>query len=121
MKSNILLVAQRPNNSHPVVAQAAIEAGRGIRHATTSHEAFEILAEGIDKIDTVIVDLDPGIDTLSFLGALSFHKAAPPIIFVTDPNEEEIARMAYRHGATACIGRPFTALELAALISDVCL
>ena len=121
MKSNILLVAQGPSNSNTVVAQAAVEAGLGLRHASTSHEAFEILADGVDKIDAVIIDLDPGIDSLSILGALSFQKAASPIIVVTGLEEIDMAPTAYRHGATACIGRPFSALELAALIKDVCL
>jgi DNA-binding NtrC family response regulator len=121
MKSKILLVAQGASSSNNVVAEAAVEAGRGLRHASTSHEAFEILADDVDKIDVVIIDVDPGIHSLAVLEALSFRKTAPPIIVVTGFEEMEMAPMAYRHGATACIGKPFVALELAALIRDVCL
>jgi DNA-binding NtrC family response regulator len=121
MKTNILLVAQGASNSNSVIANAAVEAGRGLRHASSSHEAFEILAEGLDNIDVVIVDVDPGIHSLSVLEALSYCNVAPPIIVVTGFEETDMAPIAYRHGATACIGKPFTALELAALIQDVCL
>jgi DNA-binding NtrC family response regulator len=120
MKSNILLVAQGASSSNSVIANAAVEAGRGLRHASSSHDYFEILADGLDNIDVVIIDVDPGIHSLSVLEALSYRKTAPPIIVVTGFEEMDMAPMAYRHGATACIGKPFTALELAALIHDVC-
>src|SRR5207302_4353741 len=103
-----------------VIVNAAVEAGRGLRHASSSHEAFEILADGLDNIDVVLIDVDPGIHSLSVLEALSYCKAAPPIIVVTGFEEMDMAPMAYRHGATACIGKPFTAVELAAKIQDVC-
>ena len=121
MKSNILLIAQGASSSNSVIANAAVEAGRGLRHASSSQDAFKILADHVDNIDVVIIDVDPGIHSLSLLEALSFRKTAPPIIVVTGFEEMDMAPMAYRHGATACIGKPFTALELAALIHDVCI
>ena len=120
MKSNILLVAQGASSSNSVIANAAVEAGRGLRHASSSREAFNILANGLDNIDVVIIDVDPGIHSLSVLEAISYRKIAPPVIVVTGFEEMDMAPMAYRHGATACIGKPFTAVELAALIHDVC-
>ena len=121
MKSNILLVARGASSSNSVIVNAAVEAGRGLRHASSSQEAFDILAEGLDNIDVVIIDVDPGIHSLSVLEAISYRKTAPPVIVVTGFEEMDMAPMAYRHGATACIGKPFTALELAALIHDVCI
>jgi len=120
MKSNILLVAQGASSSNSVIAEAALEAGRGLRHASSSQEAFEILAGSLDDIEVVIIDVDPGIHSLSVLEAISYRKVAPPVIVVTGFEEMDMAPMAYRHGATACIGKPFSALELAALIRDVC-
>jgi len=121
MKSNILLVAQGASSSNSVIADAAVEAGRRLRHASNSQEAFEILADDLGNIDIVIIDVDPGIHSLSVLEALSYRKTAPPIIVVTGFEQMDMAPMAYRHGAMACIGKPFTARELAALIQDVCM
>ena len=121
MKANILLVAQGASSSNNVIAAAAIETGHGLLHASRSHEAFEILADDMDNIDVVIIDVDPGIHSLSVLEALSYRETAPPIIVVTGFEQADTAPMAYRHGATACIGKPFAARELAALIHDVCL
>jgi hypothetical protein len=67
MKSNILLVAQGASSSNRVIADAAVEAGRGLRHASSSQEAFEILADDVDNIDLVIIDVDPGINSLAVL------------------------------------------------------
>ena len=121
MKSNILLVAQGASSSNSVIADAAVEASRGLRHASSSHEAFATLADGLDDIDVVIIDVDPGIHSLSVLDAITYRKTAPPVIVVTASEESEMAPMAYRHGATACIGKRFTGRELAALIEDVCI
>jgi len=119
MKRNILLVG-KDNTSTNVIGDAAARTGHGLRHANTSRETFEILQDGLDDIDLVIIDVDPGIHSLSILEALSYSKTAPPVIVVTGFEELEMQPIAYRHGATACIGKPFTSGELAILIADIC-
>jgi DNA-binding NtrC family response regulator len=120
MRSNILLIAHGASSSDSVIAHAAMETSRGLRHASTSHEAFEILADNTDHIDVVVIDIDSEIDNLSVLEALSYGKAVPPIIVITGFGDKNMSPTAYRHGATACIGRPFTAREIGAMIEDVC-
>lgn len=118
---NILLVAQGAGSSHETITRAAVEAGLGLRHASNSHEAFEILTDGLDDIEVVVIDTDPGSHSLSILDAISLHTTAPPMIVITSSPEAGISNMPHRHGASACISKPFTALELSALIKDVCL
>ncbi|HJT80101.1 MAG TPA: response regulator [Chthoniobacterales bacterium] len=118
---NILLVADGTSSSTSTAARAALECHRGLRHANTSHDAFEILAEDINDIDVVILDVDSGAHRLCFLDAISCYGAAPPVIVVTDSQDTDVTSKAYRHGATACIGKPFTSRELGALIDDVVL
>jgi|SRR5215212_1389854 len=117
----ILLVAQASGSSNDTITRAAVECGRGLRHAGSIHEAFEILAEGGDEIDVVLLDADPGTHSLPTVDAIRLSVTAPPVIVFTGSPEPGIADMAYRHGATACISKRCTALELAALIKDVCL
>lgn len=119
MKPSILLVANGESASSSIVADAAARTGRGLRQASRSREAFEILSGGLDDIDLVIIDVDPGIHALSMLEALSYMKSAPPVIVATSLEETEMKPIACRHGATACIGKPFTSGELAALIAEV--
>jgi DNA-binding NtrC family response regulator len=120
MKPNILLVAHEDGTSNSVIADAAARTGHGLRHASSGREAFEILTASLDDVDLVIIDVDPGIHSLSILEALSYCKTAPPVIVVTGFEESEMEPIAYRHGAVACIGKPFTPGELAALIAEVC-
>jgi DNA-binding NtrC family response regulator len=120
MKSNILLVAHEDGTSNSVIADAAARTGHGLRHANSGREAFETLRSGLDDIDLVIIDIDPGMHSLTILEALSYCKTAPPVIVVTGLEEFEMEPIAYRHGATACIGKPFSSGELAALIAEVC-
>lgn len=120
MKPNILLVVHGDGTSISAIADAAAQTGHGLRHAANGREAFEILTSELDHIDLVIIDVDPGMHSLTILEALSYCKTAPPIIVVTGFEEFAMEPIAYRHGATACIGKPFTSGELAALIAEVC-
>jgi DNA-binding NtrC family response regulator len=120
MKPNILLVAHGDGTSNSAIADAAARTGHGLRHASSGREAFAILKVSLADVDLVIIDVDPGIHSLSILEALSFSRTAPPVIVVTGFEESEMEPVAYCHGATACIGKPFTSGELAALIAEVC-
>ena len=118
---NILLVADGTTSSTDKVARAAVDCRRGLRHASTGHDAFEILARDPNDIDVLILDVDSGAHRLCLLDAISYQRAAPPVIVVTDCRDTDPGPTAYRHGATACIAKSFTSAELAALIHDVCL
>jgi DNA-binding response OmpR family regulator len=113
-------VANGESASSRIVSDAAARTARGLRQARSSRQAFEILSEGLGDIDLVIIDVDPGLHALSMLEALSYMKSAPPVIVVTSLEETEMKPIACRHGATACIGKPFTSNELAALIAEIC-
>jgi DNA-binding NtrC family response regulator len=119
MKRNILLVANKEGSSNKVIADAAVRTRHGLRNTHGSREAFEILNDGLNNIDLVIIDVDPGIHSLAVLEALSYCRHSPPIIVVTGFEESLMEPIALRHGATACIGKPFDAAELASLIAEV--
>jgi DNA-binding NtrC family response regulator len=120
MKRNILLVANSSGDSNAIVADAATRTGRGLQHIDNSRRAFELLMAGPDDIDLIIIDLDPGMHSMSVLEALGCCDTCPPIIVVTGLEELEMTAIAHRHGATACIGKPFSAAKLALLMEEVC-
>lgn len=120
MTPYILLVADENIPSNSVIADAARRTGHRLRHARNSREAFQILRRGVNDVDLIIIDVDPGIHGLSVLEALGFSKNAPPVLVVTGFEELDMEPTAYRHGATACMGKPFTATELAVLINEIC-
>jgi DNA-binding NtrC family response regulator len=120
MKRNVLLVANSSGDSNAIVADAVTRNGRSLRHADNSRCAFELLKAGLNGIDLIVIDLDPGMHSISVLEALGCCDTCPPIIVVTGLEELEMTAIAHRHGATACIGKPFNAAKLAFLMQEVC-
>lgn len=119
MTTNALLLASKSSDSNPI-AEAIALTGRSLRIVSDSRCAFELLKAGLDNIDLVIIDLDPGIHSISVLEALGCCDTCPPIIVVTGLEELEMTPIARRHGAVACVGKPFSATELASRIEQVC-
>jgi len=119
MKRKILLVANGDVESDRTIADAANQAGRSLRRVSSSRQALEILAMGLEDVDVVIIDIDPGVHSLALLEALDYSQVAPPVIAVTSLGESEAAPVARRHGAVACLGKPFSAAQMVALVEDV--
>ena len=119
MKPNVLLVAD-DNELNTTVAEAARKTGHGIRNASSSRDTFEILGLGLEDVDLAIVDVDPSLHSVAILEALNYSEAAPPVIALTEVDEAEAAPILRRHGAAACLKKPFGVDELAALIQKVC-
>ena len=107
MKREILLVANSDADSNAIVEAVAKQSGRRLRKVSSTRQAFEILASGLDNIDVVIVDLDPGMHSLAILEAIGGYAVAPPVIALTSLEESEVTSIASRHGAVACLGKPF--------------
>lgn len=119
MKPNVLLIAD-DGQLNITVAKAATITGHGLRNASGSRNTFEILGLGLDDVDLAIVDVDPSLHRVAILEALNYSEVAPPVIALTKVDEAEAAPILRRHGATACLKKPFGVDELAALIQKVC-
>jgi DNA-binding response OmpR family regulator len=117
MKANILLVADGDIDSDLDVVDAAARAEHGVRRASTRSRPSQILRR-VKNIDAVIVDLDKHSQALPIVEALGSGENMPPVIVLTDL---KMSPVAYRHGATVCVAKPFSAGELASVISNVCL
>ena len=118
MKANILLVADGDIDSDLDVVDAAARTEHGVRRASTRSRPSQILRRNLKNIDAVIVDLDKHSQALPIVEAFSSGENMPPVIVLTDP---KMSPVAYRHGATVCVAKPFSAGELASVISNVCL
>ena len=119
MKANALLISKETSDSNATIAQAVSRAGLFLLQATDAKHAFELLRNGLGEIDLVIIDLDPGIHSMAVLEAVTSREAAPPVLVVTGLEQSEMEPIARRHGAAACLGKPFSAAELLARIDDV--
>jgi len=107
MAREILLVANGDADSNATVEAVAKQSGRRLRRVGSTRQVFEILATDMDNVDVAIIDLDPGVHSLAILEAIGGHPAAPPVIVLTSLEESEVTPIARRHGAVACLGKPF--------------
>lgn len=114
----ILLIA-RPSPTNKVVGDAATIAGRGFRQITHTRNAFELLAKNLDDFDVIVIDADPEIHPMGILEAVAGRKHTPPVIVLTGLEEEYMSGVVAKHGAVACVGKPFTATELAEVIDEL--
>jgi DNA-binding NtrC family response regulator len=119
MKAKALLISKEMSESNATITEAAARAGLWLLKATDAKQAFEILRSGLADIDLVIIDVDPGIHGMAILEAITSYGTAPPVIVVTGFEQFEMAPIARRHGAAACIAKPFTAAQLVARFEHV--
>lgn len=104
----------------PFVCRAAQDAVLPLRHGLrlirSSREAFRVLQEDCADVDLAIIDLDPGMHGAALLEATVDRI---PVLALTSLEEHYSTPLATRHGALACLAKPFTPGELAAAIEKL--
>lgn len=114
-----ILLLGSPSDDSRVIGQAVASTGRGLCRVNNAPRAFEVLGADLDDLDLIIIDTDRNIHPMAFLEAISGCEKAPPVIVVTELETEYMAEVTRRHGAVACISKPFTARQLASLIKRI--
>jgi DNA-binding NarL/FixJ family response regulator len=113
VKRNVVLIT---NYGHDLTSQSAT----GEVKTDRAQNTFDILSLGLDDINLAIVDLGADTQSLAIVEALTHTKPAPPVIALVDGKDAEAMPELHRHGAAACLRKPFCADELARLIELVC-
>ena len=113
MKRNVVLISNYGNELTDHGASGEVKTGG-------TQNTFDILKLALDHIDLAIVDLGANMQSLAIVEALTHTKPAPPVIALVDGKDAEAMPELERHGATACLKKPFCADELARLIEAVC-
>ena len=119
MNEHSILLIDADGDSKAVVSEAATPAGHDVMMARTSRDAFRILGDQMQRLDLVIVDVDPGAHGLALLEAISSCADRPPIIVITALEETYMEPIALKHGAAACLGKPITVQRLSRSLDDV--
>jgi DNA-binding NtrC family response regulator len=118
MEREILLIANNDADSNATVQAVAKKMGCGFRKVSSTRQALDILATDLDSVDVVIIDLDPGMHSLAILEAIGNRAVGPPVIALTSLDESEVMSIASRHGAAACLGKPFEHANLSKAIEQ---
>ena len=114
MKRNVLLVTNYGGD--PTNQGGA----NGEVNTDRAQSTFDILSLGLHDIDLAIVDLGANIHSMAIIEALTHTQPAPPVIALVDGKDAEGIPELQRHGAAACLKKPFCADELARVVEAVC-
>ena len=119
MKERSILLLDADGDSEALVSEAATLTGRDVLVAKTSRAAFRILGEQMQRLEVVVVDVDPGAHGRALLEAISSCADRPPIVVITALEETYMKPIARKHGAAACLGKPITVQRLGSSLHDV--
>ena len=101
-----------------VVQETARAQGRELVH-TTEQEASRFLAERLDDIDTVIIDLSSGQSAVDLLRTITGLETNPPVIVLAGAEQLGAVPVARKCGASACIRKPLTAEKLISVMEQL--
>jgi DNA-binding NtrC family response regulator len=118
MNETTILLLDADGDSEAIVSEAATLAGRDVLVVKTSRAAFRILGEQIQRLEIVVVDVDPGAHGLALLEAISSCADRPSIVVITALEEIYMEPIARKHGAAACLGKPITVQRLVSTLKD---
>jgi DNA-binding response OmpR family regulator len=113
VKRNVVLISNFGNDLTGHGASDGLKTG-------SPQNNFDIIRLALEDIDVAIVDLGANLQSLAIVEALTHTRPAPPVIALVDGKDAEGMTELHRHGAAACLKKPFCADELARLIEAVC-
>ena len=113
MKRNVVLIT---NYGADLTKRGA----PGAMKTNGAPNTFDVLSLGLNDIDLAIVDLGASETNLAIVEALTHSQPAPPVIALLEEKDAGAMPLLQRHGAAACLKKPFCADELARLIEAVC-
>jgi DNA-binding response OmpR family regulator len=119
MEGKIILLVDVDADSAGVVLEAGARTGHGVRLSRGEEDALAILSREFDRIDSIVVDVDPGSAGLSLLEAISALHERPPIIALTSMEQSYMEPFVARRGAGACLGKPISIEHLHAALEHV--
>jgi len=101
------------HNLAECVTQILLRTG-GLNHlAQSADDVLDLVCTIGQNLDLAVIDCEHGPHGLTLIDAISTRRRGFPVIVVTGPGEETIEALAYASGATVCLSKPFSALQLA--------
>lgn len=113
MKTSVMLLLTNDPRLEDSVAQALRETG-GLSHLTHSpSDALQIACDVGQDLDFAVIDFEHGPHGMTLLSAITTCLEDFPMIVVTRDDEKHVEALAYANGATACLPKPVSAVQLA--------
>ena len=112
MKRSVVLVLDADGDTARAVASAAAGVSCDVRFVQTSRDFFHFCHEDFENVAAIILDVDPGNDTMALLEAMDACENTAPIIVVSALEEHRLRSVVQQHGAIACLGKPLSFVQL---------
>jgi DNA-binding response OmpR family regulator len=119
MKEKVILLVDADADCAGIVLEAGARTGHSVRLSRDGPEALGFLNRESDRIDSLVVDVDPGSDGMTLLAALCALWRHLPVIVLTGLEESHMKPIVSRHGADACLGKPVAIDRLKRAIESV--
>ncbi len=119
MKEKVILLVDADADCAALALEAGARTGHCVRLSRGRDEAFGFLNREFDRIDHVVIDVDPGTEGLALLAAINARRQRPPVIVLTGLEESHLKPVAVRHGAAECLGKPVSVDKLATAIEQI--
>ncbi len=119
MKNKVILLVDADADCAGIVLEVGDRTGHGVRLSRDSREALDFLRREFDRIDSIVLDLDPGTHGLPLLEALGTLRRRPPVLVLTGLEESQMEPVVARHGAASCLGKPVAIERLKTAIERI--
>jgi len=113
MKTPDMVLVTNDYNLEECVDQLLSRTGGVCHHAESTNDVLDLVCPGGQSLDLAVIDCEHGPHGLTLVGAISTRRWGFPIIVVTGPREQDIEALAYANGATVCLSKPVSAMQLA--------
>ena len=113
MKTPVMLLLTNDPGLEDSMAQALLETG-GISHLTrNAGDALQIVCGASRDLDLAVVDFESGPYGMTLLSAIRACREDLPLIAITRDDQEHVEPLAYANGASACLSKPVSPVQLA--------
>lgn len=116
MKTPVVLLLTNDSKLEDSAAQVLLETGGLSYLAHSAGDALQIVCGVGADLELAVIDFESGPHGMTLLSAISTCRENFPVIVVTREDGKHVEALAYANGATACLRKPLTTVQLAEAI-----
>lgn len=117
--ARLVLLYTRDEDFKTVVRQALCGTGTVLLIARTAEEALQIVCRRKRELDAAIMAFNEDYRGMTLLGAIHSCCEQLPTLVVFEKDSEQARALAYANGASFCLSKPVSPVQLANAIADL--
>ena len=117
--ARLVLLYTRDEDFKTVVRQALWDTGTVLLIAQTAKEALQIVCRRKGELDAAIMAFNEDCRGMTLLAAIHGCCEQLPTLVVVEKDSEQERALAYANGASVCLSKPVSPVQLANAIADL--